>query len=256
MRSLWSDRARTCWAWYSHLNTALSAPATLGFVLAFVVPVSVYLRIEWEWALGTVAGLIALSGWVMWFLGRSRTPSQVIAIRPQVERHQRYGPHGKSRAYRITAHASSADGKVHSGARGVLTEIEPLNASVCGWYDQRDARQPGLLRWSDGYGGGATAVVTPQGADLLVLELENTDSSGRIAYADGGQRSSAKSIHLVDKWRMTVEITAADGARGECSFELSQGNRDPNNPLKIPSSPSGTLYPPVIAVLPVNGGPE
>ncbi len=256
MKFRWPNRARTFRAGYSHLAFALSIPPTLGGALAVVE--RVYLRLEWEWVILTVAAVIALSGWVMWFLGRVRTPPQAIVIKPQVERRQRYGPQGRNSGYLVTAHASSADGKVHSGARGVLTEIEPLNASVRDWYDERDARQPGLLLWSDSYGGGDTVEVTPKGADLRVLEFENTDSSGRIAYADGSQRSRAKSIHLDDTWtwRMTVEITAADGARGECSFELSKGNRDPSSPLKIRSSPAGTLYPPVVTFLRVNGPRE
>lgn len=127
--------------------------------------------------------------------------------------------------------------------------IEPQDPNVLQWYESRDALQPGLLQWSPRYGGHETVTITPNGVDLLILVFENTDDSGRITYLEGTQRAQADSIHLVGKWRVTVEVAAADGSTAECTFGLSRGQRDPLSSLKIAASSQGTLYPPAVQIL-------
>ena len=167
-----------------------------------------------------------------------------------VERDQSFGPRQDGAAYLIVARIRSTDGRVHSEARGTLAMIEPVDEVVGGWYAARDAFQPGLLQWSPNYGNPSQFGLHPLAricsswcSRIQIRRLESPTP-------DNTQRTQSPSLHLASPWRITIEVTAADGAHAQRTFELSPGERDPSHPLKIRFSTQGTLFPPVITVIP------
>ena len=253
---------RNLWSGYSNLNSALSIPAAIALLTGLIAAAFAFVSGNLEWAISLILALALLVIAGMWWLerrrrlkaedaGRGSAPSpSSITIEPRVERDQAYGRQGNGSAFLVVARIKSADGNVHNEATGVLAAIEPLEDGIRAWYKARDSPQPGLLRWSSSYGGHETARITPTGVDLLVMVFEGTDEAGDIAYFDSTLQAHSESIYLTVTWRITIEVTAADGARAQYRFDLSRGERDPSHPLKIPASPQGTLYPPKVTPLP------
>ena len=125
-------RIRSFWTWYTHLNAAVSLPATIAILVGLPGAVAAIALDIWEWVLPLVLGIAVPLLGVMWFIERRRRVNserkivdtaphparapQPIEIEVRVERDQNYGP-ARSKAYLIITRVRSADGKVHPEAR-------------------------------------------------------------------------------------------------------------------------------------------
>ena len=263
MQRDWLRRFRRVWVWYSHVDTALGVPSRIALTGAAIVAASYFVSRNWElttWLILTLALLVTAA---MWFIERRRRldaeresgsavaaerAPQAIEIEPRVERDWDYGPRGDASAYLVAARVKSVDGKVHSAATGTLVSVEPLDGEMKVLYEARGAFPSGVLRWSSHYGSDDQARITPAGVDLDIFVFEGTDERGTAAYRDDSLRLRGDQI-LLDgyNWRVTIEV-ATERSSVQCVFDVSAGKRDPRNPLVIPASPEGTLYPPEITV--------